>query len=338
MTNQDWQAFLRTQGATDDFLHFADPAAELKAAADASVVTPLVDMGVLRASGEEAVSFLHNLLTNDISKLGPNEIRRAGFCTVKGRLLADLLVWSEDSDYLIALPVDILPAMLKKLTMFILRSKVKLVDASHERPLLGLAGSGAESLVSTLAGSAPALRGSVAFAGGSLLRLDETRFIVAANATVADTWRTLAASARPAGLAAWRWLEVTAGDPRVVLATQDQFIPQMINYDKVGGLVFNKGCYPGQEIVARTQYLGKIKRHMFRAHLGEGTVAVADPVYAPETGDQACGTVVSVAPSPHGGVELLAVIQTSCAEAGEVHLGSVTGPRPQLLDLPYALT
>lgn len=337
MMNQDWQASLRTLGAADDFQHFSDPAAELKTAAEGTVLVPLTDLGVIRLSGEEAAGFLHNLVTNDISKLGPNEIRRAGFCTPKGRLLADLLVWREGAEYLIALPADILPAMLKKLSMFVLRSKAKLVDASHERPLLGLAGTAAEALVNTLSATTPALRGSAMFAGGSVLRLDEKRFVIAANESVAGTWNTLAASAKPAGLAAWRWLEVAAGDPRIELATQDQFIPQMINYDKVGGLVFNKGCYPGQEIVARTQYLGKIKRHMFRAHLAEGAASVADSVYAPETGEQACGTVVSVAPSPLGGVELLAVVQTTCAEAGELHLGSPAGPRPQLLDLPYTL-
>ena len=337
MTNQDWQASLLTQGAAPDFAHFADPAAELQAAAVGSVTVPLVDLGVIRVSGEDAAGFLHNLLTNDISKLAANEIRRAGLCSPKGRLLADLLIWREAADYLLALPADLLPAILKRLSMFVLRAKVRLVDASQERPLLGLAGATAAELVAGLAGSVPAVRGSLGFEGGSILRLDQQRFVLAADQSIASTWASLTATARPAGLAAWRWLEIAAGDPRVELATQDQFIPQMLNYDKVGGLVFNKGCYPGQEIVARTQYLGKIKRHMYRARLNAATVAVGDPVYAPETAEQACGSVLSVAPSPLGGVEFLAVVQTSCVEAGELHLGSPAGPRPQLLELPYPL-
>jgi tRNA-modifying protein YgfZ len=148
-------------------------------------------------------------------------------------------------------------------------------------------------------------------------------------------WHHLVGFGRPAGLAAWHWLEITAGNPRVTAATQEEFVPQMINFELIGGVSFNKGCYPGQEIVARTQYLGKIKRRMYRAHIEDVDPIPGTHLFAPETGDQACGTIVLSAPSPLGGFEALAVIQSSCFEAGEVHLNSPGGPHLRFLPLPY---
>ncbi|HWU84198.1 MAG TPA: folate-binding protein, partial [Rhodocyclaceae bacterium] len=147
----------------------------------------------------------------------------------------------------------------------------------------------------------------------------------------------LARHAVPAGLNAWRLRDIAAGLPRVVAATQEQFIPQMINYEvaEVGGVSFKKGCYPGQEIVARTQYLGKIKRRMYRVAVDALTTAGTD-LYAPETGAQSCGNVViSAQTGPHAS-EALVVLQASTVEAGAVHLGSPSGPALRFLSLPYA--
>lgn len=336
--NQEWLQTLAAAGFRADSSDFGDPRGELDAVARATVVCPLVDTGIIRASGEDAPGFLHNLLTNDVSGLDAATVRRAGFCTPKGRLLADFLMWRAGEDFLLQLPMELLPAMQKKLTMYVLRSKVKLTDASTGGCVIGLAGSDAAALAAQVCGKAPAVGQQVAFESGQVLGLIGNRFEVVIAAAKAPTlWQQLSAAATPAGLAAWRWSEIAAGDPRIVQATQEQFIPQMINYVQVGGLSFKKGCYPGQEIVARTQYLGKIKRHMLRARLDAGSAVPGDSVYAPETGDQACGTVVSVAPSPQGGSELLAVVQMSCAEAGELHLGNSTGSRLELLELPYSL-
>ncbi|HEY6898042.1 MAG TPA: folate-binding protein YgfZ [Rhodocyclaceae bacterium] len=336
--NNNWNDLLTAVGARNGFADFGDPAAELAAAANATIVAPLTDLGCLSAVGEDSANYLHNLMTNDVKNITPGVLRRAGFCTPKGRLLADFMIWREGEETLLQLPAEILPAMLKKLSMFILRSKVKLTDASDDKVLLGLSGPDAAALVAEVAGAAPQPMATVAFVGGSALGLGAQRFQLVVNADqAAAVWSRLSAKARPVGLDAWRWLEIAAGSPRVVAATQEAFIPQMINYIPLGGVAFNKGCYPGQEIVARTQYLGKVKRHMFRAHLSAGTVEAGASVYAPETGEQACGTVVSAAPSPLGGIELLAVIQTSCRETGEVHLGAPDGPRPEFLDLPYSI-
>ena len=283
----------------------------------------LADQGLIRASGEEAASFLHNLLTNDISHLAAGTARQAALCTAKGRMIASFLIWREGNDYLLMLSADILPAILKKLSMYVLRSKVKLSDATAERSLIGTVGA---SL-----GPAPAMV-TAPFGGGTAIRLDADRVVLAVPAGVAPV------GLPPAGsLDAWHLAEIAAGIPRITAGTQELFTPQMVNYElpAVGGVSFQKGCYPGQEIVARTQYLGKVKRRMVRVALDQAFAPGTD-VFTPEAGEQHCGAVVLTAPAPGGGFESLLVVQSSGAEADAVHVGKPDGPKARLLDLPYA--
>jgi folate-binding protein YgfZ len=337
--SQDWKDFLARQGLGEDSQSFGNLSAELATARDATVVVPLLDQGVIRASGEDAAAFLHNLLTNDVQNLPPDGLRFAGLCTPKGRLLATFHIWRQGEDFLLQLSADILPAILKKLSMYVLRSKVKLVDASQDVVLVGLAGADAAPLLREIATQVPEPMKSAPANGGSVLGLDGRRFVLALSPQAAiDAWPRLAAKASAAGLAAWRWLGIAAGQPCVVAKTQESFVPQMMNMEvpAVAGVVFTKGCYPGQEIVARTQYLGKVKRRMYRARMDEAFSPGTD-VFTPEAGDQHCGALVTVAPSPDGGQECLVVVQSSGAEAGEIHVGSPSGPRLKLLPLPYGV-
>lgn len=319
--NKIWLDFLAQRNLTTDGESFGDLAAELTAARDATVVVPLLDLAAIRATGEDAAAFLHNLLTNDIQNLPADSVRFAGFCTPKGRLLATFHIWHDGPDLLLALSADIQSAMLKKLSMYILRSKAKLADA--DLALIGLAGAAAKALADKY----------------KAIHLGGNRYLLAmAPQQAIAAWPDLAAQARPAGTAVWRWLEIAAGQPRVVAATQEAFVPQMVNMEipVVGGVSFNKGCYPGQEIVARTQYLGKIKRRMYRARLDSAATPGTD-LFTPEAGEQHCGAIVTVAPSPDGGHECLLVVQSSGAEAGEIHVGSPAGPRATLTTQPYAI-
>ena len=339
---QELISHLAAQGLTADGSRFGVVADELAAARDGAVIAPLLDLGLIRASGVDAPGFLHNLLTNDITGIGPGGARFAGFCTAKGRLLALFLIWRDGDDFLLMLPRDILPAILKKLSMYVLRSKVKLSDATGERALIGYSVPAGVSPAPTFGQVITGLPrfGVAPIEGGQAIRLDDTRWLLALDpAAAVSRWQALATAARPVGLAAWQWLEIAAGQPRVVAATQEAFVPQMLNMElpAVAGVSFTKGCYPGQEIVARTQYLGKVKRRMFRAQLA-AAVAPGASVYAPETGDQHCGTIVSVAPSPAGGFESLVCVQIGAVEAGEVHVGALDGDRLEFLALPYEMT
>lgn len=330
---QEWIFSLASQGLAADGGSFGDLAGELAAASQGAIVAPLGDQGLIRASGVDAAGFLHNLLTNDINGLGADSARFAGLCTPKGRVLALLLVWRDGDDFLLMLPRDILPGILKKLSMYVLRSKVKLSDATMERALIGV------SPTPTFAADLSRF-GVAAIAGGQAVRLDDKRALLVLNPEVAAArWAELAASAKPVGLAAWQWLEIGAGQARVVAATQEAFVPQMLNMElpAVAGVSFSKGCYPGQEIVARTQYLGKIKRRTYRARMGVDAPP-GTHVFSPETGDQHCGAVVSVAPSPAGGFECLVCVQSGAVEAGEVRVGAVDGERLEFLPLPYEVS
>lgn len=333
---QDWIDFLLQQGVSRDCLDFGNQSEELACAQSATIVAPVLDLGLIRVSGEEAKVFLNNLLSNDIKGLPANTAQRNGFCNAKGRLLATFIIWHDGADLMLALAADLHAAILKKLSMYVLRAKVKLSDASNERLLLGVSGPQAEAI---LAGIGNVPTGSLSLDQidhGHVIRLDQQRFLLALDPSATQKiWQKLAVAARPVGLAAWHWLDIAAGIPQVTTSTFEEFIPQMVNLDLIGGISFTKGCYPGQEIVARTRYLGKIKRRMYRAHLDINRPNCGDHLYAPETADQSCGRVVNVAPAPSGGHDLLAVIQSSCAEAGEVHLGNSSGPRLLLLQLPY---
>lgn len=337
---QDWATFLADQGLAADHGAFGDVVEELAAARDGAVVAPITDQGLIRASGADAAEFLHNLLTNDIRGITAGNARLAGLCTAKGRLLALFLVWRDGEDFLLLLPREILPAILKKLSMYVLRAKVKLSDASEERVLLGIANQdGAEPIAGRgLAGLPP--RGATSVDGGQGIRLDGKRWLLAVTSDQAMAlWQTCRAAARPVGLAAWNWLEIAQGQARVLAATQEAFVPQMLNLElpAVAGVSFTKGCYPGQEIVARTQYLGKVKRRTFRARLA-GAVAPGAHVFSAETGDQHCGAIVSLAPSPDGGHECLVCVQIGARESGDVRVGSLDGEGLEFLSLPYSVS
>lgn len=290
-------------------------------------VARLAHWGVLRARGADAARFLHSQLTADMLQLGNERAVPAGFCSAKGRLQASFVVWSTNADeFLLACAADLLAPTLKRLSMFVLRAKCKLDDASGELPLFGLAG---ESAASRL-GDAP-VWARLHVPEGTLIRLPD-----AAGLKRALLVGAAASDAPVLDPDAWRWLEVSSGVPLIEAATVDQFVPQMVNLELVGGVDFKKGCYPGQEVVARSQYRGTLKRRMFlfdtpaAAHAGQEIFHSADP-------GQPAGLVANAAPSPEGGARLLAEVKLAALDAGALHLGAPDGPLLARRSLPYAV-
>ncbi|MDD3353984.1 folate-binding protein [Zoogloea sp.] len=341
--NANWQTHLEGKGAR--FSEFSvgfheDERLDVVAAEKGTVLVPLCQLGAIRATGEDAAAFLHNLFSNDVKKLGPNEAQLTSFNSPKGRMLASILLWREGNDYLLTLSADIHAAMLKKLSMYVLRSKVRLMDDSTDSVLIGLAGPQAGAALEAAGLHIPGAVKATASGVATVVRLEGARFIVSAPLSeAAGLWDIFAAAgAVPAGSAAWRWLDITQGQPSVTLPVQEEFVAQMLNYELIGGVSFNKGCYPGQEIVARTHYLGKLKKRMYRVHGDvDAPPAPGTDVYAAEFGEQSAGKVVMAAPAPAGGVDALVVLQTASAEAGSVHLDSPDGVPLSFLPLPYAL-
>ncbi len=344
-----WTEHLAHLGATlgEHAVTFAEPATEARTAGTATIAVPLLHLGLIRAAGPDSAAFLHNLVSNEVNKLEPDTAAWNSFNSPKGRMIASFLMWPEAEGHALALSADILPAFLKKLSMYVLRSKVKLANANAnagaELALVGLAGPAAATILQAAGIPLPAadMKQAVDEAGVRCIRLGAHCFIIAAPADGAGPLfdALLAAGAIKAGTAAWQLVMVRAGLPLITAPTQEEFVAQMLNYELIGGVSFNKGCYPGQEIVARTQYLGKLKKRMYRVAIAAGIDAAPGmDLYAPDFGEQSAGKLVNVAPAPDGGLEALAVLQSSSAEAGEIHLGAPTGPALQLLALPYALS
>ncbi|MEC5396411.1 CAF17-like 4Fe-4S cluster assembly/insertion protein YgfZ [Uliginosibacterium sp. H1] len=322
-------------------VQFGDPREEVRAAERGTVVVPLTHLGLLRAEGEDASPFLHNLMSNDIKKLDLHRAQWNSFNSPKGRMLASFLVWRDANGFRLLLSADLLSAIHKKLGMYVLRSKVRVTDGTPELALIGLSGAAAATALDSAGIPLPPPEGmSVSHGSITVVRIDASRLVLAAPLSqCAELWRKLvAAGAQPAGTDAWRWLDIRAGVPVITAATQDEFVAQMINFELIGGVNFQKGCYPGQEIVARTQYLGKLKKRMYFAHIDTDTAPAAGAdLYAPEFGEQSSGKLVSVAPAPQGGYDVLAVTQIASRESGNVHLGSLSGPVLQFGELPYTV-
>lgn len=340
--NSNWQNFLASRGArieAGQVSDFGNALAELDAAASGTVLAPLTHFGLIRATGEEAATFLHNLLSNDVQHLGRNRAERCGFCSPKGRLLADFLLWRNEHDYLLQLSADIQPALLKRLGMYVLRSKVKLANAGDDIVLLGLSGPGAAATLKAAGLDLPEAPMDVSHVpGGEVIRLDEQRYQLALGTeAAARLWERLAEQATPVGTPSWRWLEVAAGIPHITALTQEEFVPQMANLELIGGVSFTKGCYPGQEVVARTKYLGKVKRRTYRARIEADCPQPGTDLFGADLPNQSCGKVIEAAPSPAGGCEVLASMLMSSAETGNVRVGSADGSRLSFLALPYAL-
>lgn len=294
----------------------------------------LPDQGLLSCTGDDARGFLHAQLTSDVAGLDALHARRAGWCSAKGRLLATLLVVPQPGGFLLQLARDLSPTVAKRLAMFILRAKVKLADVSDAWAQFGIWGAGAARRLAEVGLAVPQDElGSASGEHGTVVRVAPARFLVLLP--VAQRAR-LADGPADGGEAAWALEEIRAGHAQVRLATQDQFVPQMVNQERLGAVDFKKGCYPGQEIVARTQYRGALKRRMVRA----GAPAPASPgddVFADSIAGQAAGTVVNAVARPEGGHELLAVVQISALETGApIRLRAAGGPALELLALPGA--
>jgi len=255
---ESWKNHLQSQGAAIEgsaVLHYGDPTAERAAAVDGTIVADLSQLGVIALRGDDTASFLQGQLTNDIRSLHADSAQWNGYCSPKGRLLGNFLVWRQGEDYCLQLSGDILPSVQKRLSMFILRAKVQARDASDETVRLVVAGKQALAAVNAAMGAVPeTAMHSAASDAGRVIRVGDDKFVLSiAPERAAAVWQTLRQSATPVGAPVWDWLRLNAGVPMIVAATQEQFVPQMVNLEVIGGVSFQKGCYTGQEIVARSQ-------------------------------------------------------------------------------------
>lgn len=343
--NSAWQTFLREHHAVienDGVAHFGNITTELQETPTTIVMADLSHHSLIRFSGEDAKTFLQNQLSCDIREINPKQAQYGSYCTPKGRILATFLLWQQQDDLLMQLPAGLSAAIQKRLTMYVLRAKVRLTDASNDLIRIGVAGPDAAMLVKDVTGLACHCDHPLQVAQNgalSALCLAPQRIeLITSVENAPILWQHLDQQVKPVGADCWNWLDIESGIPVILPETQEMFLPQMINLDAIGGVSFKKGCYPGQEIVARTQYLGKLKRRMFLAHIDSTqTIKAGDALYSSDMEDQSSGNIVNAAPSPQGGFDVLAVIQQSSVGTGEIHWQSPQGPTLKIKPLPYPL-
>lgn len=316
------------------------PGAEtMRAALAASVRCPLDDRGMLAVAGHDAADFLQAQLSSDVRRLAAGRATLTSYSDPRGRVLAAPRLIAEHGRFLLELPADQLEPVRARLARYVLRADVQLSDVSALTARFGIAGQGAAVALAHATGTLPEALGECArsAAGASLVRLEGPRprwLVYGAPEAVAPLWQALEGHAHAVPTDAWRLLEIEAGLPHVGAATAGRFVAQMLNLDRLDAIDFRKGCFPGQEVIARTRNLGRLKRRMFvlRAHQGPPPAA-GTGLYADQ---DAVGEVVDAVAHPDGGILALAVLRID-ATGEALALGEPGGPAAEAHAPPYAI-
>jgi folate-binding protein YgfZ len=356
MSIAQWHQFLQNSAAQNlgnndsqpviadgKVIGFSDAATEQQSLLHDTVICDLSHLGLLQVQGADALTFLQGQVTNDVKQLNGRNAHYSGYCNPKGRLLALFLAFVHHDYVHLQLPKELIEPISKRLKMFVMRSKVEIKDVSDQIIRIGLNGSKATALLSSIFSQIPQNNDVtqsnyelVSLENAAILKLPgmQPRYEIFTDISNAPAiWNALLQEAKPVGAACWEWLEIQAGIPDVTLKTQEAFVPQMLNLDLLGGINFKKGCYTGQEIVARTHYLGTVKRRTQLAHISASSPPSAgDDVHNSQ--HEIIGKIVRSAPSPVGGYDVLAELRLESLEAGQL---LVNNNVLEIQPLPYKL-
>ena len=340
-----WQHFLSEHGGQLDEhqqIQFGEVREAICRLANHNTLASLDHYGVIYASGDDARSFIQAQFSNDVNLLDEQHVQFSAYCNPKGRMLAQFLVIPYREGFLLLLAREILDKTLARLRMFILRSVVTLEDMTDQLVCLGLLGS---TLVNTL----PAKWSALPHDDYTSISIEQSLFIkipgpiprylvIGELATATAIWQELATNFKISGPGVWHWSDIQAGLPSIWSQTVEEFVPQMVNLELIGGVSFKKGCYPGQEIVARMHYLGKPKRRMFRLHAHtDRPPEPGEDIYLATGDGQSAGKVVIAQPATTGGTDLLAVLQLSHIKDSDLRLANTAGAALQVEQLPYPI-
>ncbi|MET0071442.1 MAG: folate-binding protein YgfZ [Candidatus Thiodiazotropha sp.] len=327
--NSEWSDFLASRSAPPS------NGAEISCA-----LNDLSHYGLIRVDGEDAEQFLQGQMTNDMGQVTEDHSNLAGWCNAKGRMIASFRCFRQGTSFYLQTLAEAIPKLMPRLSMYILRSRVEISDASDDLVRIGISGNCAEALLQPFFEELPEQANGVQQQDGMILiRLPgpTPRFeVIGPTPQLQELWQTAEGQAQQAGRELWSLYEIHAGIPTLYPQTSESFVPQMANMQLVDGVSFTKGCYTGQEVVARMQYLGKLKRRMYLAHVESAAPPQpGDELFAEgSTSGQGAGKVVDAQASGEG-YDLLAVIEITSAEENRVRLGE-EGPMLEILNLPYS--
>ncbi len=302
---------------------------------DDTVICDLSHLGLLQVQGVDAVTFLQGQVTNDVKKLDGNRAHYSGYCNPKGRMLALFFAFSHQDHIHLQMPKALIESISKRLKMYVMRSKVEIQNVSDSIIKIGVSGPNASTLLQSIFSKLPTEDYDlVTLENATIAKLpgNSPRYEIFTDITQAQfIWDSLSPQAKTADAQYWEWLQIQAGIPEVYLATQEAFVPQMLNLDLLDGISFKKGCYTGQEIVARTHYLGTVKRRTYLAHT-KAQVQPNDDVL--NTKNEVVGKVVRSAQAPLGGYDTLLELRLESAETGAL---TIAGSSIDIQSLPYSL-
>ena len=341
MANNDWQEYQFIQGAVFNngtISSYGNIQKELLCTQNQNIICDLSHLGLLEISGDDALGFLQGQVTNDVKLLNNNNSHFTGYCSPKGRLLALFFAFTYQQKLHLQLNSNLVEPISKRLKMYVMRSKVSINIVSDNNVRFGLNGNDMPAFLSEFFTQIPnQAYESVSTENSTLIRLSGTvpRFeIICETDRAKEIWQSLKAKCKPVGRSCWDWLEIQAGIPDIYLQTQEEFVPQMVNLDLLNTINFKKGCYTGQEIVARTHYLGKVKRRTYLAHIATSTPPQAGTDVMNEN-KEAVGKIVRSAIAPNSGYDVLAEVRLESIEAGDV---LVNDTKLEIKSLPYAFS
>lgn len=343
--NTNWAKLLSSQNAVlenDTVLNFGLSLEDEQLAFSDIVIADLSHYSIIEASGDDVIDFLQGQLTNDIKLVTENSGQLNAYCNPKGRILANFRIFKRGESIFLRLRSDISEATLKRLRMFIMRSKVELTDRSNDLVRMGVAGLNATKTLKDLFSQLPQNTDESSTENElTIIKLagNTPRFeIHGPFEQISEIWNKLNPNAVMVGQNSWNLLTIRAGIPEIVSETIEDFVPQMVNLQAINSLSFTKGCYPGQEVVARMHYLGKLKRRLFIAMVDSENLPLSgESIMTSDENQQKVGEIVTASFSSENKVELLAVLQIEKAENETLHIGSSTGPVITLIELPYSL-
>ena len=348
-----WQTFLQTQGGqfktVDDTLildHFGAVQTEGQATLEGITLSSLSQYKLLAVTGKDAEHFMQGQFTNDVKAVDETHSQLSAWCSAKGRIAMNFRLFKRQDTYYLLLPPDNFTAMLKRLRMYVLRADVQITDVSTSHACIAVMGTDrAAMLNNTLSipelDSVDSVDNDKAY---SVLRLAAGHLIIGESSVLETVWTSLSSASTPVGFSLWALAEIHAGVPQILTPTLESFVPQMVNFDVLNGVNFKKGCYTGQEIVARMHYLGKLKKRMYLARLAGDAQTdnqmpqAGDNVYTDETG-QSIGQIVNIVLHPDGDYRCLVVLQIARVDKGAVlYWAEQGGAVIHTLDLPYDIS
>lgn len=360
MIHPDWKATLIDSGAefrdlplTDDATEateildsFGNKTRELRASQGGNVFYDLSHNGLLSVYGKDALRFLQGQLSCDTNDLDQGLSRLGALCTHKGRMISLMRLFRHQGRYLLSLPADLLMTTGQTLAQFVVADDVNIDDASSTSIGLGLSGPSAADELQHAVGKIPeGIDQCLEHDGLTLVQVpahrsahgEHKRYEIHGELPrMQKLWMQLNARCAPVGQPCADLLEIQAGVPRISKASSEAFVPQMTNLQQLAGISFNKGCYTGQEVIARMQFRGELKRRLYLARCAADNIAPATTVWQ-AGGRSTIGKVLQSAPHPDGGSALLAVLQIARAESATNHIENEDGPELTLLELPYSL-